>query len=103
MPKPDKQKRKEQLREWMERQRDSARARVPLPAEHLDALFDALDAELSAHPCDHTLKISRSFLEQRALPIEPVLAWFAAQGGFCDCEVLANVEEHWQEVRQRDG
>ncbi|HEV8694469.1 MAG TPA: DUF2695 domain-containing protein [Lysobacter sp.] len=29
------------------------------------------------------------------LPAAPVLAWLGRYGGYCDCEVLFNVEDRW--------
>lgn len=99
MAKPDKQRRKAMLNQWKEQQRSAARAALPLPDADLRDLFDALDAALANEDCDHSRRLTRAFLESRGLPIEPVFAWLDENGGFCDCEVLANVEEHWQSCR----
>jgi hypothetical protein len=90
-----KQRRKDMLRQWKERERATARAALPLPDDHLQALFDALDREVPARGCDHTRRLTREFLERDGLPVDAVFAWLDQQGAFCDCEVLANVEEHW--------
>jgi hypothetical protein len=29
------------------------------------------------------------------MPVAMVIHWLRDQGGYCDCEVLANVEERW--------
>ena len=26
--------------------------------------------------------------------------WLRSNGGYCDCEVLANVEQHWQDANR---
>lgn len=65
-------------------------------------MFDMLAQELSTKGCDHTRRLTQQFLEQRGQAAEAVLAWLDDNGGFCDCEVLANVEERWLDCRE-DG
>jgi len=96
----DKRRRKEMLREWREQQRAEARAALPLPDDQLQAMFDTLDRELSIRGgCDRTRRITQEYLEQCGHSIETVLAWLDNNGGFCDCEVLANAEEAWLDCR----
>lgn len=97
---PDNRRRKEMLRRVREQQRAEARAALPLPDDQLQAMFDTLDRELSIRGCDHTRRLTQAFLERRGHPIETVLAWLDENGGFCDCEVLANVEERWLDCRE---
>lgn len=97
---PDKRHRKEVLHRVREQQLAEARAALPLPDDQLRAMFDTLDRELPIRGCDHTRRLTREFLRQRGLPTEAVLSWLDDNGGFCDCEVLANVEEQWLVCRQ---
>jgi hypothetical protein len=99
MARPNKQRQRDMLRQWKGQQRAAARAALPLPDEQLQALFDALDRELPARGYDRSRRLTRSFLERGGLPVDEVFAWLDQHGGFCDCEVLANVEEHWQWCR----
>ncbi len=100
----DKQSRKEALSRWKAEQRAAARAKLPLPDEQMRALFDVLDAELPRRGCDHTLRLTRGWLESRGLPAGPVVAWLRENGGRCDCEALANAEEAWRDAtRDADG
>ena len=52
-----------------------------------------LDAEIPSRGCDHTRRLTRAWLESRGHDVGRVFEWLDAQGGFCDCEILANVEE----------
>jgi hypothetical protein len=61
----------------------------------LHDLFDWLDRE-DAPACDHTLRETVEFLRQRGLDVERVVSWLQEHGGFCDCEVLYNVEEQFE-------
>jgi Protein of unknown function (DUF2695) len=93
---PEKQRRKELLKRWGAQQRDAARAKLPLPDEQMRALFDMLDSELPERGCDHTLRLVREWAERQGIPFDALEAWCKANGGYCDCEVLANCEEQWQ-------
>ena len=68
---------------------------MPISLAHLGQLFDYLDVELE-EGCDHTPKITTAFLTSNNLNTESILPWLQEQGGFCDCEILANVEESWE-------
>ena len=57
-------------------------------------MFDMLDTELPRQGCDRTRRLTRRWLEEHGYDAEPVFAWLGQVGGFCDCEVLANVEQH---------
>jgi hypothetical protein len=72
-------------------------AKLPLTKADLKALFDHVDSRLAEHGCDHTLVHTREFLTQRGLPQETVVPWLREYHGYCDCEVIANVEEAWGE------
>ncbi|ATQ78647.1 DUF2695 domain-containing protein [Massilia violaceinigra] len=70
---------------------------MPISREHLAGLFDHLDAALGREPCQHTLRLTRLFLTSHSLPEATVVPWLGQYGGYCDCEVLANVEDRWGE------
>jgi len=94
---PDPAHRKAILRAFKAQQRAAAAAALPLPRGDLAALFDHLDAELSEAGCDDTLRRTTCFLAQRGLDVERVTGWLRGAGGYCDCEVLANVEGQWED------
>jgi hypothetical protein len=95
---PDKRSRKEMLARWKSDQRAAARVKLPLPDEQLRALFDMLDVEFPRQGCDHTLRLSRAWLVDRGLPVQPVVEWLQECGGYCDCMALANAEQVWLEA-----
>jgi hypothetical protein len=66
-------------------------ASCPLPVSDLRSLFEWIDQRL-VEGCDDKLTHTRAFLAARALPIEPTVEWLEHHGGYCDCEVIANVE-----------
>ncbi len=66
---------------------------LPVPIEMLQNLFGFLDIKLSEDNCDDTLKYTLDFIEENKLPTDDLIKWLETNGGYCDCEVLANVEE----------
>ncbi len=93
-------RRRELLREAAARERQRLLASLPLPGADLFALFDHLDE--AAADCDHTLRQTEAFLRGRGLEPERVTPWLREQGGFCDCEVLANLEDTVGEALRRE-
>jgi len=86
--------RKKQLKDqWREQQRRAALTALPLPVPELKAMFDMLDAELPRKGCDHSRRLTHAWLASRGHEVQRVLTWLDTQGGYCDCEILANVEE----------
>ncbi|MXR68181.1 DUF2695 domain-containing protein [Shewanella sp. JBTF-M18] len=69
---------------------------MPLSLAELGELFDHLDETLEQEGCDHSPRITQLFLSQKGLDPDQVLPWLKEQGGYCDCEILANVEEGWE-------
>ena len=88
------ERRKLLRREVEERARADEEARMAISRPHLAELFDHLDGAL-ADGCDHSLRFTQAFLRSRGLAEAAIVPWLAGYGGYCDCEVLANVEERW--------
>ncbi|MAS94474.1 MAG: hypothetical protein CMO55_14840 [Verrucomicrobiales bacterium] len=66
--------------------------RMPLDEGELDDLLDWLDAEIEAKGCNHTHELTRKWLSTNGHPVVRVVGSLMALGGFCDCEVVMNVE-----------
>ena len=64
----------------------------------MKAPFDMLDPELPRQGCDSTLQLARGWLESGGMPVEAVVTWLQDNGGFCDCEALADSEEAWRDA-----
>jgi hypothetical protein len=94
----DQRQRKEMLDQWKAQQRAAARAKLPLPDDQLQALFEMLEAELFRHGCNHSLRLVRQWLQERRLPVERVEEWLRNNGGYCDCEAVINARQAWREA-----
>ena len=56
-------------------------------------MFDMLDAALPTRGCNHTLRLVRAWVIKNRLPFDAVEQWCHDKGGRCDCEVMANCEQ----------
>jgi hypothetical protein len=65
---------------------------LPIFPEAFISRFDALSAELEYRACDHTLEKSMTWLAVHGYDVLAVTQWLKRRGGYCDCEVLLNVE-----------
>ena len=93
--------RKDELKKaWREQERQKLTDSIPMPPQDLRELFDHLDQE-SESGCDHTLRLTTEFLQKRELNIDRIVPWLHEHGGYCDCEVLANVEDKFEEIIER--
>lgn len=66
--------------------------RMPLEENELNELLDWVDAEIQRNGCDHTHRLTRTWLTEHGHPPTRALGALMALGGFCDCEVAMNVE-----------
>jgi len=70
---------------------------LPMDRKMFQKLFDYLDTELTGKNCDDTNSLTKAFLTQSNIPnVDEVLDWLVDHGGYCDCEILANVEEQFE-------
>ncbi|MDN3691200.1 DUF2695 domain-containing protein [Chryseobacterium tructae] len=97
MDKDEKERRKQFLKELREKKQKEFEQSLPMDREIFENLFDYLDNQLEENNCDDTNKLTLEFLVKNKIEnIETVLNWFAENGGYCDCEILANVEEKFE-------
>lgn len=95
MPDKNEKERRRQIRkELQEKAQIEFEESLPVSREIFQNLFDFLDEKLEEHDCDDSLNLTKKFLETNHIEnIEEVENWLKENGGFCDCEVLYNVEE----------
>jgi hypothetical protein len=90
--------RKEELKKaWKQQEQQKLVASIPMPHQDLRDLFDHLDRE-GAPQCDHTLRETIEFLKKRGLDVERIVPWLREYGGYCDCEVIFNVDDKFGEI-----
>lgn len=69
-----------------------SRAASPLTRVALAHLFELLERELGRHACDGTLRVTAKWLSDHDCDVASAQRWLQRRGGYCDCEVLLNVE-----------
>lgn len=90
---------KQMLKAWKASKKAEAREGFPASLDVLEELFDLVDKALEEHGCNHTYRFTRKWIETSELQEEPIVLWLQANGGYCDCEVIANVEPYVDENR----
>lgn len=63
-------------------------------------MIGVVDLLVSESGCDHTLRHTRTWLTGRGLPAPPTEFALRALGGYCDCEVVLNVQAEFIYPRQ---
>lgn len=98
MPDKSEKERRKQIMDDLKKKADQEfESSLPISRENFKKLFDHLDIELSDKGCDDTNVLTKTFLLQSNVEnIDKVLEWLADHGGYCDCEILANVEEQFE-------
>ena len=94
----DKARKKELLKAYANEQKQSFKDSLPMDEELFWQLFDYVDEKVEENDgCDQSLSFTRECLEKQKVDVEIVLDWIVNEGGGCDCEVLYNVEERFEE------
>ena len=98
---PDKnaiERRKQIKKELREKAKLEFENSLPISREKFIQLFDFLDNKLGEHDCDDSLKLTKTIMEENNIDNhEEIENWLQEKGGYCDCEVLNNVEEMFDE------
>jgi hypothetical protein len=76
---------------WKAEQQRSAEANLPIAKARLLDLFQSIEVRLEADPCDHSLRHTQTWAVENGIDFESLRSWAEEFGGFCDCEVVANV------------
>ena len=76
-------------------QLEKFRQSLPIAEDEFIPLFDYLDIELSENDCKNNFALLEKYCKIKNINPEPLERWFCEHGGYCDCEILANVEEQF--------
>jgi len=71
----------------------------PIALSELRSLFEYLDGiSMDGYKCDHTYAQTIQFMSNRGLAAQPMLEWLSQNGAGCDCEIMFNVAQQWEEA-----
>ncbi len=88
---------RDRKRQWKARQREAARGAFPVSDALLQTLFKSVEELVNENGCDHSLRFTEQWIAKNQQPREPLIRWLDENGGFCDCEVVANAYDHWEQ------
>lgn len=71
---------------------DGQKARMSIQRDELESLIEWLSRKLSAQRCDHSHRLTRTWLSENGYPLAETEMALLSQGGGCDCEVIYNVD-----------
>ena len=91
----NKDEKRKALAEYQRRQKEAFLASLPMSEDLFRELFDHLDEQLGEQGCQDDLRLTEAFLTDHGCDVDAVLEWLEDQGAGCDCEVLANIEEQF--------
>ena len=95
--KSNKERRKQIMDDLKNKAEQEFESSLPMSSDNFKILFDYLDTHLNDKGCDDTNTLTKTFLLQSNIEkLDEVLEWLADHGGYCDCEILANVEEQFE-------
>ena len=94
----EKERRSQIKQELKQKARDEFEKNLPMPRIKFQNLFNYLDEKLSEAECDNTFRITEDFLNNHNIKdLNKIENWLKENGGYCDCEVLNNIEEKFED------
>lgn len=75
---------------------------LPMGQESLELMFDYIEDVLDVTGCDHTLGITMQYVMFKGLDFPSITSWLQANGGYCDCEVIARILPAWNKFFHSD-
>ena len=89
---PGQDERRRLKQNYLASERSEARKHMILDQAALTDLVEHVDAEVEAQGCDHSLRATLAWASQHKCDPDALAASLAHFGGYCDCEVAANVD-----------
>lgn len=94
----EKERKKQIKRELKQKAQDEFEKNLPMSRINFQDLFNYLDEKLSEVECDDTFKTTKEFLNNNGIKdLNKIENWLKENGGYCDCEVLYNIEEKFED------
>ena len=103
MASKDEKARRKQLKDaYLRADQAASAALMPLDRAQLESLLDYVDATVGSEGCDHTRRATDAWATLHGVDLERLHEGLEEYGGFCDCEVVMNVDPDaiFEPVRQ---
>ena len=89
---------KKMRQHYKDLQRQAFESSLPMERELFLELFDYLNEQSETTECNHDFSLTEQFLRDKQVNnVEEVLEFLRENGGYCDCEIIFNVEEKFEE------
>lgn len=85
------------LEEYQVEQMEEFEENLPMEKNLFYELFDYLNDKSETVDCNHDFSLTNEFLKDKNVDIEKVIEFLRENGAGCDCEVIFNVEEKFEE------
>lgn len=69
---------------------------LPAAQHTISELLDFVEDELYETECNHSLQYSMRYMMDHRLDFGKITSWLTANGGYCDCKVLAEIAPIWR-------
>jgi hypothetical protein len=101
----DKARRKQMKDDYLRSKQAASAALMSLDRSQLEALLDHVDAAVEAGGCDHSRRATDAWAGANNVDLQRLHFGLDEYGGYCDCEVLMNVDpdQVFEPVRQQRG
>jgi hypothetical protein len=90
--KDEKARRKQLKDDHLRAEQAASAALMPLDRSQLESLLHHVDAAVVSDGCDHSRRATDAWALQHAVELDPLHEGLQEYGGFCDCEVVMNVD-----------
>lgn len=96
--KAEKKNRKTILKQLKEKDSESFLKSLPVDKKLFRDLFDYLSSNLGDDDCNNDMVMTLQFLTEKKIENRAnVIQWLHDHGAYCDCEVLSNVEQQFED------
>lgn len=89
---PDKARRRFLRDAYKNAERVARTALLTIDQDQLEQLLDYVDERLGEQPCDHTARHAQRWAQSHRIEWETLAEGLLEFGGYCDCEIVMNVE-----------
>ena len=93
----NKEDKKKLINEYKMMQKKEFESSLPMERKLFYKLFDFLNDKSETTECKHDFFLTKEFLKDKNIEIQKVLEFLEENGAGCDCEVIFNVEEKFEE------
>jgi hypothetical protein len=102
--KDEKARRKQVKDQYLRNEHAEHAAKMPLDRDQLQSLLAHVEDRVERDGCDHSRRATDAWAAANDLDLDQLHTGLEEYGGYCDCEVVMNVDpDLFEPVRQQRG